>query len=214
MPNLSYPTSSELAAYLEGFGLTATTDTSAAAVDKWERDTGWSPYLGDGVDAAKSFVIPESPDGGYLPRWATRRMFLRGGLQSVTSMTIDGVELTESEDYGFIPRHGLLIEAPYTDIWLGSAGICGKTLVITGKWGKYLSLPASIKQLILQLGAKLAFPQVEFSSTNGVLSVQTLTSKFVFGSGGGASTFSRTADSWTKEYQQEVLKEKLIGMGE
>lgn len=214
MPS-AYPTANDLQTYLTNAGLYDADQhpdldaLSKAAATAWERVTGWIPFLSSGTDAARTFIVQPRRTDNYLPRWASRRLFLQAGILSVTSITVNGTALTQGEDWDFLPRTGAEMAPPYTDIWLNCALA---PVVITGKWGYCETLPDDVRQIILQAAAQAAFPQIEFASTGGVQSVQTLTAKVTF-SGSNGSTFARTAVNWDSIYRDAVLDYKLVGMG-
>lgn len=79
-------------------------------------------------------------------------------LREAETVTLDGVELTEGQDYDFDSFAG---EEPYTSIYLyqniaySSVYVSNysATLSITGRWG-FLEVPGEIKDAVLQIAAR------------------------------------------------------------
>ena len=89
MAQTSWPTDTELTAFLADMGVTTTitsdrlNDYIDAAIEQFEDLSGRSPYLVDGSDVTEKFTL----DGS---EW----MDLGGRWTSITSIAIDGTTLT------------------------------------------------------------------------------------------------------------------------
>lgn len=156
-----WPTSYEVLSFLAAAGFTvsaeAGTDQVLAAVDEWERLTGWQPFLGptddgDPVLAVRAFDPPEW--GDTLP--------LRGGLLSIEGVTV-GVSPTSTgtvlaaTGYQGEPVLG----QPFTELrfrtgWHGGPG----SVRIEGWWGYCSTLPHDAYDAVLKRAASLLLAQV------------------------------------------------------
>lgn len=214
-PASTYPKASDLTEFLTAGKLIEsgqTFDTEGAidaAVADWERDTGWKPFLSTGDDEEREFLVDPGRPDQYLPRLVSRRLFLHAGLLDVTSVKSGTGEDLPSGTWALMPRDGVTLQAPYTDIWVGAHV---RSIVINGKWGFCEDLPEDVWRAVLGRAACLVLPQLEFARTSGIMSVQTLASRVTF-AGGGGSMYSRSAATFGEDYRAAALHYQLRGMG-
>lgn len=152
---MPYPTYLDFNAFLESRGLSCSeltkTDKQAAitaAVRRWEMDTGWQPFLANSADETRTLDGPEG-----------RIIFPNFGIVSLTSLTIDGNAFAVNDRYWLqnqIPNGG-----PYTTIEVDSylTGV-RRAIVMVGKFGYTLTLPAEVKSAILSYAAWMLYPQI------------------------------------------------------
>jgi hypothetical protein len=96
---MAYPVADDLVAFAAASGLidllatdeAMLQDLLDAAVEDFEAQTGWTPFLSSGADSARTF--------GNYPHALDKNLYLPGGLTSITSIVADGVTLTANDHY-------------------------------------------------------------------------------------------------------------------
>lgn len=148
---MPFPTGAELAQFLVDSGVLASVpgDLSAyvsmaeAARLDWERDTGWSPWLG----TAETRYY--DPNGSTLLDPGV-------GILSISCLKLGGTEQTLNEDYWLLPYNGF----PKRLISFDQV-LCGdpRSIEITGTWGYQSELTQDVVRAALARGALLAVAQ-------------------------------------------------------
>ena len=120
------------------------TIAAQGAADQWEKLTGWSPFVADGV-STRGFDFPDFD--GFLD--------LRGGALSIESVTLRGQVLLSGRDYLTFPRAatergeaitGLQFRAGYVGNGNWAYGDAGDfpTLQISARWGRVGQCPGDV----------------------------------------------------------------------
>ena len=163
-----YVTVAELKAFLQAGGMISSPLTvletlldyegaiSAATYD-WETDTGFTPFLMGTADEVRYF----DPTNSY-------QLNLCAGLLTLTSLEIDGTELTENEDFYLYPLQAPLERKPFSRVQFRvfQNGL-PRTIVITGRWGYQETLTDDVKQAILRRSAYHLIGQIAGLRSNG-----------------------------------------------
>src|SRR5512146_1155633 len=176
---MAWPTSSDLLVYLRASGLVSSTLTSteelldfsgavSAAIDQWEDETGWSPFVSTGAVEYRRFL---PPIGALLD--------LGGGLLTLSTLAVDctytngsGTAYTDLLHFRLLPRDAPQKTAPYTHIeflW-SPQSVTDSEVVVSGTWGYCTdaNLPSAAKRGVLALAACELMPQLKEATTAGV----------------------------------------------
>ena len=203
MAQTSWPTDTELTAFLADMGVTTTIDTDRlndyidAAIEQLEDISGRSPYLVDGSDVTEKFLMDGSD-------W----LDLKGKWTSITSITIDGTALTVNEDFWLDPFGG-----PYTVVRFLSQWVTyPDEVVIVGKRGT--TIPQRVYDAVLKWASGEVIAQEATAGTIDVGEVteikqDSVTLKFA-GSGTGSMT---TADRLKAEAETVFRRERRMTVG-
>lgn len=122
----------------------------AGAVAQFERRTGWHPFVSSGVISEIRRFSATDPYGV---------LDLRGGLLTLTSLTIGGSARTINENVWALPANASNITEPYTQLQIyGSYGhlngyVKPNQIVVTGEWGRFRLWPADAWQAVLREAA-------------------------------------------------------------
>lgn len=176
---MGWPTSSDLQNYLKAGGLMALDPTATellldfsgalnAAVERWNDETRYWPFLSTGTDEARRFLPPTQ-----------MLLDLNGGLVALTSLMIDvtytssGTAYTSLQHFKLLPRDAPQKRAPWTLIeftWSPWSVYDGE-IEIAGKWGYCLdaNLPESAKRGVLAYAASDLAPQIQRGISGGTL---------------------------------------------
>lgn len=147
---MSYPTYLDLKAFLKGRGIDICNDLSkadwqnavSAAIEQWEYETGWDPFLANSVDETRIIDGPESS-----------MIFPDFGIVSLTSLTIGTKLLSSTTEYWL--QHRRPRSGPYMAIELaGYATGERRSVTLVGKFGYALTVPQDARDAIL---AKVAY---------------------------------------------------------
>ena len=164
MPN-AYPVDSDITALINGSGITlpsgySTSGYAAAAIDEWEKLTGFIPFLNTEGSSAQTFdppgVRPNAKSYGSL-YGGERVMALKGGLVSVASVVSSGQTMVLGTDYRLRPGNAAAKGKPFT--WIEFAyPIWGlpDSVVVTGVFGYCSgSIPQTAWDAIVRIGAAM-----------------------------------------------------------
>ncbi len=189
MPKTSAPDSNDIEGALRSLGLFSASELSAlildldlegkaqAALARWERETGWIPFLGDTADVTRYFDpsgpnqrLPGGRGGGWL-------MTLPNGLLSVTSIYSGfsaadvGTALVSETDYRLRPLNASVDGRPYTEIEMlgGASWGLGRSVRIIGRWGYSLTVPDDAWTAILYGAVSIALPEIRERVTGGLV---------------------------------------------
>lgn len=233
MPD-TYPTGTDLQVFLVSASLISNPPTPAqgfmdyhsamlAAVDEFERLTGYTPFLSDGTSTPRTFDGPGSP---ILP--------LNAGLLSLTSLTINTTPYTQNQQFVLSPPDAANNRRPYTYLdfgsgWGGSAGNVGdwgfgfgvgsqvglgtlgtgrRSIVVTGVWGYSLTLPFDVKRALLHRGAVELAPDLMHAVSAGV-SQRTEGDETVKYS---AKLFGEQMAEWRANFNETATRYRLFSM--
>lgn len=169
----AWPTTSDVSTFLAGvLDLTATTglNTSGrilAAVDWFEKYTGWIPFQAAGTDSTETYD-PPGPSGStyYNQRGGATILRLDQGYTAITSITVNGTAYVAGTDWFFKGRKVpyTIIEFAYPVIGparsvsiVGKPGYCPNASIPDGAWQAVLARTCSLvadayAQSILGLG--------------------------------------------------------------
>ena len=143
---MAYPTGTELidALVLRGVFETPSHPTAtfsaimSGIVQRFERETGWVPFLSAGSDSSRTF---DPPHGSHI-------LFLNAGLVSIDEITVTDDVQTVEEHYWPKPS-----TVPYTRIDFSYVpGGNPSSIEITGEWGYCDTLPADVTSALLNAG--------------------------------------------------------------
>lgn len=151
-----------------------------AAVDAFETETGWNPFLADETDSARTFYGPFGP------------MFeFDAALVSITSITVDGVALVAGTNYKAYPPSG---EAT---LWL-KLDQGGDEMVVTGKWGRVDALPLDVTEA-LYYRAWTYLDDAGMGGVHGVLRERVGDVDIQYSvTGKGESSWARAVNKWRR----------------
>lgn len=215
-PLRGWPGKNELLALLESCGVVDTTSAQfgqlnlqakiEAAIDTFEEQTQWTPFLADGNPTTRTYDFPA---GGYLN--------LDGGLVTLTSVASGGQVLTAGLHYIVKPDNAPQRKKPYTSmalrgglsVPLGTSYGYRRTVDVTGVWGFAASLPASVFDAVLGYAAALCVPQIALNISKGLYEKRAGDEMERFG-GAGHSPLSAEAAMWTTTFTQAVKAKKRI----
>ena len=144
-----YPTEADVQAFLVNAGVTATPPEGLqmyidSAVEEWENNTGYTPFLADPSDSEVSFDGPAP----------LRYLELKGAFASITSLyygvtsTYAGTLGTVNSDYFTDTYLGAIIGIEFTGMISGQ-----RSVKITGKKGFCTELPAKVYRAIIEKAA-------------------------------------------------------------
>ena len=181
---MPYPVGTDVQALLTSLGLTVPSgysldDAASAAVEQWERLTGWTPFLQDASATARYFDPPgtPAPGRGYGPFGGSRMLPLRAGIVSqsaITSVVANGRTLASGTDYRLGPLNALANKRPYSRIEF-TVPIFGQasSIVITARWGGYASVPQEVFNAIRrQAASDLAVDRSTGGLSSGIVQLK------------------------------------------
>lgn len=168
MARSTYPADSDVAALAATLTLPAGysfTGMAAAAVDEWERRTGYHPFLGSGASSSRTYDPPGANRrrlGGFGTLGGARVLDLEGGLYALTSVaiavTVDdpGLTLTQGTDFWPEPLNAPAIASPWQRLRFRNAVFGPEaSVVVTGLFGYGATIPEDAWQAIARLGCAL-----------------------------------------------------------
>lgn len=173
MARSAYPTDSDVAALAASVPLPsgfAFTGMAEAAVDEWERRTGYRPFLGSGTVETRMYD-PPGPNrrtlSGYSLLGGGRLLDLGSGLYGLTSVSIGvgpdapGTPLTLGTDLWLEPLNADLIGVPWQRIRF-RAPVFGleSSVAVAGLFGYGATIPEDAWQAIARLGCALGLQAV------------------------------------------------------
>lgn len=153
---MPYPTYLDLQVFLDGRGLGCHNlqeqdlkDAIAVAIEKWEDDTDWHPFLA---------VVGEEPEERIIDGPEGRMMFPNFGIVSLAGLGIDGNDYTLNTD--FYLQHKIT-NGPYQAIETGFY-VTGtrRAVTLSGVFGYTTTLPARAKTAILSSAAFALYPLI------------------------------------------------------
>lgn len=231
MSRTAYPTKTDLGDFLYSAGLISSPKTDqqsdllygsavAAAVTEWERGTGWVPFLSAG-DQTRSYDPPgpeQGPVGIYIGVsnvGGDRRLFLKAGVRSVTSVTTGvtltnpGTLLTQNRDYWLRPSNADHSDRPFTYIefaWPQWGN--PQSIVVVAPFGFGATVPDDAWSAILKMAAIELIPSLEIMLTGGQSQIRLGTDVFAF----NPQVFARQTGLWQQQasavmgrYKRKVL---------
>lgn len=144
---------------------------AAAGVERFNRESGWLPFFASNSDTTREFDPPGFA-GGYdssYTRGGERKLLLRTGLVSLTSLTVAAVAKTLNTDFWLRPSNAVDEGRPYTIVEF-RAPVYGEpnTIAIVGRWGYCTVLPDDAFESMLQFGAILAARKAWVEKVPGV----------------------------------------------
>ncbi len=217
----TYPTGDDLTTYLTSLGIVATDAAmtalnldvkAAAASSAWETQTRWKPFLS--APGTRYFDAPGLAGGTNWGAWmgGRRRLFLEGGLLSVTSVTINltlvnttGLDRTLNYDYWLRPQTAPYESEPYTFVEF-RAPVYGEpnSVKIVGSWGYATAVPDDAWQAILQYGALLTYPELSLGISKGLYSMRDLNFEIRYG-GAGLMPLALEMKQWQAVWNAALL---------
>lgn len=129
MPKATWPTGTDLTNAVAGVGGSipsgyAAADIIAGVVSEWEGATGWEPFLAE----AGTQTLQFDPSFGYTLRLP--------GFFSITSVTVNGVTMSEGTDFWVIPYNNTSKMKPITGLrFLEPLTGLPRTISVTGRVG-------------------------------------------------------------------------------
>jgi hypothetical protein len=187
MPHTAYPIVADLDSYLRALGILSDADLAAflanvdleglieAAVDAWEMDTGWIPFLRDSTPVSRRFD-PPGPNRRTVSRGGHNRLDLAAGLLEVTafvtgySSTDAGTAAVLEDDYWLWPANAAIENRPWTLVEFAASSWGGpQSIQITGYWGYSATIPGDAWQAILRQAGLLAYSEITLQLTGGMV---------------------------------------------
>jgi len=177
MSKAAYPTTSDLLTLLQGIGavdnppseaqqtLLDSQDFVQEAIDLWERETGYIPFLADALGSTWDF---ESDLSGCVD--------LKGGFVSISTVNLNGTDRILNRDYRTMPRNAVAELKPITYLeWCGPVRPFPPlpdrvaSLQVTGVRGYSVLLKDSHWNAILRLAGLPLLPDLATLRTGGLL---------------------------------------------
>lgn len=185
-----------------------------AAVEWWQRQTGYRPFLADAADSTRGFDLDGS---GYIS--------FNAGLVSFTGLTVNASPYTLNQQFRLSPVNAASEGRPYTGIdligrfyfrwgWNPSAG--ASIVQVTGRWGYADVIPADAWLAVEKRAALEVLPQLTALRTGGMRAISFDDFRYEFGGGrgdpskGGAFAGERT--EWEQDCQRALSHYKRIGV--
>lgn len=145
----AWPTDTELTDRLEGLGITTlpagvdAQDMIDAAVEAFERATGYSPFL---EGASRTLVY--DPPFDYV-------MDLVGGNTTVTAVELDGVALVSGTDYWTLPPNAAALNQPITGIRFSGIVVgAPQSVEVTGAPGYHDEIPTPAWEAVMAMACQ------------------------------------------------------------
>lgn len=208
----AWPTEDDLSDLIESCGVVDTTNAQfaklnlaskiEAAIEAFETQTKWTPFLADGTATTRSFDFPA---GGYLT--------LDGGLVSITTVASGGQVLTAGQQYVPKPDNAPQRKKPYTSIALRGCPPPGYgispgrhvTIDVTGVWGYAASVPADVFDAVLGYAAALCVPQIALQISGGVYKMDDIQY-----SGSSSTPLSAECALWQATFNDTVSAKRRV----
>lgn len=140
---MSWPTESEIGALLASSGLVATAPSDAditpyleQAIAEFERLTGWYPALIEPVATSAIFHRDDIRRGNVLS--------LRAGYQTITGVLNGAAALVLGTDYRTLPASAISRGRAITDLQFMPHVAIYPDVTVTGKRGRFVSIPADV----------------------------------------------------------------------
>lgn len=182
MARSAYPTADNLSDFLTDAGLlasitltaTSLTDAANAAAQRWERETGYVPFL---ARAESRRFDPPGPERGPVGIYTglnnvggSRKLFLDGGLLSVTALQVNVTDLpllvppttyVLNQDFFLRPAIAQDEQRPYSWIEFRVPQYGNpRSIQVSGEFGFCRELPPDAWGAILRAGALELLPSV------------------------------------------------------
>ncbi len=178
-----YPVGADLVNLLTacGFAGTGANDFAAlepgtkvqAAIEAWEEETEWFPFLSPGVVQTRLFDPPGPParrDGFLSLRGGGSRLSLGAGLLALSGVTVSGADYDPAFQFLLRPDNAPLRGKPYTAIeFLSPVFARAGYVAVTGVWGYTLACPAKAREAILAQAAALCVPALALLISRGLI---------------------------------------------
>lgn len=164
----AYPQATDVSAFVDaagvsiptGFGVTQFEQVASAAVNEWERLTGYRPFLAT-TATASFYYDPPGPNDRGESRGGARRLILDRGFTTVSEVrngitTTDtaGTVLTAGTDYRLWPKNAPQDSQPYTCIdFVGVQYGEPDSIKVTGTAGYATAINAEVYQAVLEIAA-------------------------------------------------------------
>lgn len=165
---MAYPTVQELKDFLVAGQLVTDPTTSPEslldyanaideAIDAWETDTGYLPFVATGTPTTRVFDMPSSStrDRTYIQ--------FNSGAVSVSSVVVDGTTLTSGTDYFLLPRNASVQRQPYQSVLLYRRNVPYSTpqsVSITADWGYTSTLQEDAFTAVMKRAVLSLMPQI------------------------------------------------------
>lgn len=193
---MSYPTTANVSAHLEGQGLTVPENLSgilAGVIKDWERRIGGGPFLAQNAASSKTYDPPYR-DRDYI-------LDLECGFISVSGITIDSVTVASTE-YDLLPLDAPEKGEGYTQVrFKFHPGTLQSSVIVSGVKGRYSECPADVFDAILNHAAGKAIP----AGVQGVGVASTIKQGPVtLNVGAGDSGMAGKSAAWEKEFRSLI----------
>lgn len=206
-----WPTTTDVETRFDESGLTAPSSNTMnaainATVTAWERITGFSPFLGDGVDETRYYV----PRGGKVIDFG-------GGLTDApTSLTVNGnytdagvfengTALVVNRDYTLLPTNALSKGKPYTHARVTrSYPLCyfeWASIKVVAPFGYAETVPADAWEAVMRCVLALLLPSAGVEASGGASTVKQGPVEWQF----DANSSISQAISYFEKHEQGVL---------
>lgn len=196
MAKSAWPTGSELTAAVAGLGAAipagyTANDLIAAAIEEFERETGWYPFLADAGSDTRQY----DPTFGYTLR--THHFF------TITGVTVRGTAQVEGTDYYVLPYNNALDERPITGLrFLIPLQGLPREVSVTGRMGYDDEIHLDAWMAVLNRAVARCL-ELAAGPSGSVAEIQQGLVKVKY-SGGEQDTISR----FNKEFKQVVRRYK------
>lgn len=218
MSHSAYPTADNLLTFLQSVGLFSNPPTTeqdgfdldtaiGAAVDEWERRSGFKPFLADTAETTWSF---ESDLSACID--------LQGGFVSISAVNLNSVARTINRDFRTMPRNAALLKKPITYLlWNGYVRpfpvITGQAaaVTVTGLRGYEILLTDEHFRGILKLAAISLLPELATLKTDGVIKKRQGDTEYTYGGAAGVHIYSGLEARWLIDIAKAIPVRVRIG---
>ncbi|MCW3059711.1 MAG: hypothetical protein JWQ02_1532 [Capsulimonas sp.] len=188
-----------------------------AAITTFQNATGWRPFLGKQSVRVFDPPGPERGAGGHYG--GGRKLFLSGGLLSITSLTVSvtadsaGRVLTKGRDFWLRPSSAINDGEPFRFIEFASTQYgAPESIVIDGVWGFALTIPEDVWQAIISKAASDAAPQLAISIAQGLASRKAGDEEERYASGRDTGPLTGEAHQWAEYFNAIVADYKQVSL--
>lgn len=191
-------------------GLAAKLD---AALEAWEQETGWVPFVSSGATETRFYDPPGPPPsrGGFGIRGGGRLLSLDGGLLSLTSVVVNGQEYDPANQLRLKPDNAAARRKPVTRIEF-SRPVLGpaQCVAVTGVWGYSREWPEDARQAVLDWAAHLCVPELALQISRGLYQWRQGDEQERYGGSGDSGPLAAENALWERNFRETAAGKKRI----
>ena len=221
----TWPIAADLQVFLQGSGFTINMDEAAqfglqramdSAVEQFEKDTGWLPFLG----APTTLLFdPPGPDKCGISAYfgintvgGSRRLSLGLGLLMLTSLSVwitptdpVGEILTLGQHFWLKPDNFAFYNKPATSIEFAIPQYGPpQSIQVIGTFGRMLTPTAAVTQAVLTAAAIICAPKFSVGVSSGLLDWKEGEQEEKYAGSGSSGPFAHEVALWRKQYDATV----------